>query len=123
MEAIDKPAIENLLILRGSTFGHAFRLENPDGTPIDLSGYTARMQIRRSINSATILLELTEGNGRIEFDSINGRITLKIASDITAGLAFSGRYDLEIVLPVIAGPDVVYRIAEGKIILSKEVTR
>lgn len=123
MFKIDKPATENLLILQGSSFNHVFRLKNPDLTPIDLTGYTARMQIRASKNSVAVLLDLTEGNGRIEIDGIDGKLTLLIDAITTSGLSKGGVYDLEIVLPQVSDPDIVYRIVEGKISISKEVTK
>jgi hypothetical protein len=88
--------------------------------PKDLTSYTARMQLRSSISSATVLLELTSGNGDIVLGGTEGSATLVLTATQTAALSFSTAvYQLELV----SGAGVVKRLASGTITLSKEVTR
>jgi hypothetical protein len=88
--------------------------------PKDISGYTARMQLRRSLADSTILLDLTSGAGQLLVGTANGLVTLTLTATATAALSFATAvYDLELV----SGSGVVDRIAQGKITLSKEVTR
>ena len=120
---IGTPVRLDLPFYTGSTFSRSFRLQNPDRTPIDLTGYTARMQVRASKNSSTVLLEFTETNGRIFIEHVDGRITISVNSDDSDLVTVGGVYDLEIVLPQPPDPDFVQRLAEGKFIVSRQATR
>jgi len=87
--------------------------------PKDLTGYTARMQIRESIDDATEILELLSPTD-INISIADARITITIADEVTETFTFdSAVYDLE--LESSAGE--VTRLIEGKIALDKEVTR
>ncbi|CAM5591887.1 hypothetical protein [Rhodanobacter lindaniclasticus] len=87
--------------------------------PVDLGGYTARMQVRASVAAADVLLELTTENGGITLDS-DGTVTLQASATATAAMAWTrGVYDLELV----DGGGVVTRLAAGSVEVSREVTR
>ena len=90
-----------------------------DGQAVDLSGCTARMQVREKVGSAVKLIELSTANGGIALGGTAGTITLSMTSAATAVLKF-GRavYDLEIV-PSGAEP---YRLLEGCLSLSTLAT-
>lgn len=89
-------------------------------TPVSLSGFTARMQIRESVESTTTLLSLTTENSRIALDNTAKTITLTISATDTAALDFStGVYDLELV----SGGGVVTELLNGNVLLDTEVTR
>lgn len=108
----------NLTVEQGSTFNLTLVYKDQRGYVIDLTGYSARMQMRSSVNSSTVALELTTANGRISIDGTSGKITLSIAAADTAGLSGAGVYDLELVNGLI-----VQRILEGSYTISPEVTR
>lgn len=85
----------------------------------DLSGYTARMQIRATQADDDVIHELTTLNGGISL-SADGQIALLITDTDTAAFDFTNAvYDLEL----IDGSGVVTTILEGKVTLSREVTR
>lgn len=87
--------------------------------PIDLSGVTARMQIRPKIDSTEIIDTLTTENGGIVLDNTLKTITLEIDESDTALYSFkSAVYDLE----VIKNNDVIPFLT-GTVLLTKEVTR
>lgn len=89
-------------------------------TPQDLASYTARMQVRATRDSTTVLLSLTTENTRIVLNNTLKRIEFLVLPAITAALSFvSAVYDLEMVH---SGGTVVPLMA-GKIRLRKEVTR
>lgn len=89
-------------------------------TPVDLAGYTARMQIRASVDSPTLLEELTTTNSKILLDNTAKTITLTLDATTTAAYTWStGVYSLEMVSP----SGVVETIATGNITLVKEITR
>lgn len=115
------PGRLDITIYQGATFKRIIRLKNSAMAEIDLTGSTARMQIRQAITDATPLIELTAANDRATItDAANGEITLWIADEDTAELDFfKGVYDLEIEY----SDGTVDRVLEGKVKLSKEVTR
>lgn len=87
--------------------------------PVDLSGYTARMQIRSKVTSEDVLLELTTENGGIILNNTLKTITVLITPIQTAALTFSSAvYSLEMEK---AGE--VTQLIAGNITLIKEVTR
>jgi len=50
-----------------------------DGTPIDLTGFSLRLMVRRQAYDPTAQFECTTFNGRIWFnDAVNGAFTLQI---------------------------------------------
>jgi hypothetical protein len=115
------PGSLDLVILQGSTFKRIIRLTDATPAAIDLTGCTARMHIRQTISDTETLIELTEANGRATItDEAGGEITLLIEDEDTAALDFTkGVYDLEIEY----WDGTVDRVLEGKVKLSKEVTR
>lgn len=109
----------DLYIEQGAEFTKRFIWKDSTGTPVNLTGYTARMQIRPTVGSDTVLMENTTENGRIALGGSAGTIDVTLGATITAELAKGGVYDLELVQTA----DDVVRFAEGQVTLSKEVTR
>ncbi len=92
-------------------------------TPIDLDGFTARLQIR-STEEATgdPLVELTTENGGITLDNTAKTITITIAASATEDLEFlTGVYDLELVSD--DATPVVTQLLKGSVTVEEEVTR
>lgn len=118
----------NMLCQQGASFARVIALEQPR-TPTEqnpaeyeiypLANHTARMQVRRTVESTTPLISLTTENGRIAINSAAGLITLSISAADTAALTSSGVYDLEI----ISSGGLVSRVIQGTFTLSLEVTR
>lgn len=91
-------------------------------TPKDLTGYTARAQIRASVGATEALLDLTTENGGISIDTDDHTVTLTISAADTAALDFKrGVYSLEMISN--DDPAVVTEIAEGSVTVLNEVTR
>lgn len=105
-------------IEQGATFELTFIYQDEAGNPFDLTGMTARMQLRRTYNSPTPLIELTNANNRIIFDPFAGKITLRISATDTTPLNGTGVYDLELI-----DGSTVNRILEGSFNICAEVTR
>ena len=82
------------------------------------------MQIRRTIESSTVMLSLTTENGRITVNPQAPTFTNEIFLTISAGDASSletdGVYDLEIIH---GATGVVSKVIRGKVTVIKEVTR
>lgn len=110
----------DLYIEQGATFLKSLLWKTSDDDPIDLTDYTARMQIREKLKDENPVIELTTENNRIILGGEEGTITLTISADDTSDLTIKkGVYDLELV----SGGGVVTRLLEGAITVAPEVTR
>jgi hypothetical protein len=119
-----------LLIKQGSTFdetwtwypGGAYNVATKTaiGSPVDLTGWSARMQIRRRAEDpGPPLLSLTDGDG-ITLGGEAGTIRIVIDADVSSAWTWrSGEYDLEMVDP----DGKPWRKLEGDVKVSPEVTR
>ena len=114
-------ATVNLTVEQGATWSQALQWKT--GTPataVDLTGYTARMDVRRTATSSETAVELTTENSRIAITAGTGTVTLSLTAAITAVLtAGSYIYDLELV----SSGGQVTRLCQGKFTVSAEVTR
>ena len=119
-----KPAKLKFTIYQGATFRKRLRWTNKaTGTPLDLTGCKARMQVRAEVESTEVLLELTTENGGITLGGTAGTIDFYVGATVTAAFTWErGVFDLEIIHPG-ALPDDVTRLAEGFVTVSPEVTR
>ena len=110
----------DLTINQGATFELTVTWKDSAGTAINLTGYSARMQVRETYSSSTSIVSLTNGAG-ITLGGAAGTIAIVISATTTAALTapFSGVYDLELVN---AG-GVVTRLLQGAATVTPEVTR
>lgn len=113
------PATYNFTIYQGATFERSFQVKGTDGNNLPTFGFDVRMQIRKSVDTATTVLSLTVGGGLIAINT-TGLITVFIPAGTTATLPGGEilAYDLE----MIDGTNVD-RILMGTITVSAEVTR
>jgi hypothetical protein len=87
----------DILIEQGATFSQIVTYKE-SGVAVNLTGYTARMQVRSHAGIGRSFIELTTANGRIALGGSAGTITLTISATDTAALtAGRGVYDLELV--------------------------
>lgn len=113
-------AAYDFVIEQGATLDKSFVWKDSTGTIINLTSYTARMQIRSSVSAAAALLELTTLNGRIIITGAEGKVRLLVPASDTAAITWKrGVYDLEL----ISAAGVVTRLLSGGVEISKEVTR
>lgn len=89
-------------------------------TPVDLDGYTARLQVRATEQATGApLLSLTSSAG-ITLDNTNKTITITISAADTADLDFAtGVYELEME----DGSGVVDQLLKGTVTVEPEVVR
>lgn len=109
----------NITIDQGTDWTEVYRLRDGAGELVDLTGYTARMHIRRDYDASATMVELTTQNGRIVLGGDEGTITLSLDAATTAGITRSGVYDIELV----SAGGIVYRPLRGDVNLRREVTR
>jgi hypothetical protein len=88
--------------------------------PVDLTGCTARMQVRESIDADAVLLSLSTTDGRIALGGAAGTISLRVEAEETAAITWkAGVYDLEVEF----ADGTVRRLLSGSVSVSPEVTR
>jgi hypothetical protein len=107
--------LANLEIDQGSDFVTQMILENDDGTPMDLRGFTVYSQFRKSYGS---VIGYTFQTAVV--DAINGIISLSL-SGVQSSAIRPGRfmYDVEIVNAI----PVKTRVVEGIVTINPEITR
>lgn len=89
--------------------------------PVDITGWTADMQIRKVKHSATVLAEYTTlSGGFITLDGPNGNILLDVPATQTAGYVF-GQAVYDLYVSDLSGRK--FRVAEGNVIVDETVTR
>jgi len=103
----------------GATFEKVIQITDSEGENVNITGYSARMQVRPSAASSTVLTELTTANTKISIDGANGKLTLAVPASETATFkAGNYVYDLETV-----NGSTVERILQGAFVVRAEVTR
>jgi len=110
----------NIVCDQGSSFTRTLEIKTAEGTVFSLTGYTARMEVRRTLDASTTIVSLTTANGRISINGALGVITLTLTASETAALTQSGVYDLEIVK---TATGEVHKVVRGEFKLEKEVSR
>jgi hypothetical protein len=114
---MEKPGTYQITMYQGATFDQQF-IWKIDDTPVDLTTYTARMQVRRDYGATDTIVDLTDGDGITlgEDGEIDIYIDAEDASDLPSG---SFVYDLELE----SDSGEVTRLLQGKFVISPEVTR
>ena len=120
----------SFVIEQGATLNLELQYKDSNGTPINLTNYSGRMQIRPSVTSTTVYITLSssldaDGTG-LNFSGSNGTtpptsgsIGVYISAASSSALNFDQAvYDLEIY-----SGSYVSRILEGQVKLSLNVTR
>jgi len=120
----------SFVIEQGATLNLELQYKDASGNPIDLTNYSGKMQIRPTVGSSDVIATLsssrdTDGTG-LNFSGSNGTtpptsgsIGVFISAASSSLFNFNEAvYDLEIY-----SGSIVTRILEGKVKLSKEVTR
>lgn len=117
-------ARHNIVIEQGATFPLYIVWKDPDGDPIDLTGYRIRMQVRQDPSATAKLVDFDSnapGTGMtIGSLGASGVIDIKLAPSVTSALSFKNA-DWDITATSSGG--IVYRLLEGKASVSLGVTR
>ncbi|KKN53573.1 hypothetical protein LCGC14_0600690 [marine sediment metagenome] len=115
-------AKEDIVIEQGATFARILTYKDSSGNPVDLTGYTAKMQIREHFDSSDVLVTADTSTGEITLGGVNGTITIILLANVTDILDFVwGYYDLELYPAGISIAAI--RLLQGVVKLSKQVTQ
>ena len=106
------PGRYNIAVVSGTTFqlSPQWLVNN---LPVDLTGYTADMQVRDVSNN--LITELSTGNGYAVITPATGTVTLTLSATQTAALTV-GNYNYGLNLTAPGG--TVYQILQGAFVLS-----
>lgn len=120
---------KDLYIEQGATwrFGFNWHHEGPPdangqptaGDPYDLTGWTIRMQVRKSQQSP-VIVDASTTNGKITTIPLEGRIDVKLTDEDTDMLTTrSALYDLE----AEDSSGDVYRLLQGRVTVDPNITQ
>lgn len=110
--------IYDITIEQGSDYSLGLVLRNSDNTLMDLTGYSARAQLRPKKDSTVLTASFVCA---VSSPATDGAITMSLSNAVTAGItAGTYYYDLEVHT---SNDSYVRRIIEGKAKIRQEVTR
>lgn len=104
-----------LSIEQGTTFSTTINVNENDGSPKDLSSYSARSQMRKSYYASS-----SKNFTMTKTDAAGGEITMSMSAANTANLT-PGRWVYDVEIEDLGG--VVTRIFEGIVVVMPGVTR
>ena len=108
-------ALSNIYIDQGSDFTTVISLTDSNNDALNLTGYSALAQIRKTHGSTTI--SATFGTA---LTTTTGQVTLTLADTVTAAMT-SGRYVYDVLLTDGSGDKT--RVLEGQAILTPGVSK
>lgn len=112
------PARYNISVFQGDTFSLQFAIDT-DGVPLNLTSFTAAMQVRPFASSTTKILDLTSAAG-ITLGGAAGTVVVTVSAATMAAAAVGRHvYDFELTSP----SGVKTKILVGAFIIIQEVTR
>lgn len=100
---------------QGSNFSSEVTVVDVNDSPVDLTNYTARGQIRRTYTSSTATSFATTIN-----NPISGKVSISLIAATTSAMK-PGRYVYDI--EIVSNTNIVTRVIEGQFILTPSVTR
>jgi hypothetical protein len=102
----------NLVIDQGTTYSVIINLDDENGDPLNIGGYSSRAQMRKHYTSSNAVSFATS--------LANGELTLSLSANQTSAI-IAGRYVYDAELIDSAGN--VTRIVEGIVTVTPEVSR
>ena len=111
--------IYNFMMDQGSVFSVALVYTDSSNVPINLTGFTAKMQLRQNYNSTDADLTLATATGEIVIVGATGSITVSATAVQTAALSPGFYvYDLELT----SGANIS-RLIQGQVTVAEQVTQ
>lgn len=109
----------NFTLEQGVPLTKTIFLKNANDTIKDLTGFTAKMQLKQYPAHSDVLLELSNTNGKININTVAGSVSMIFSAEDTASLLFSEvSYDL-----FLYNGSSTFRAIEGKITVKEVVTK
>ena len=110
---------KNFEVDQNATFSFIVEYKDNNGLPINLTGATAKMQVRDQKGGTKLAFSLTSPSGGIVIDPTNGKITIKMTPTQTSKLFYpKSSYDIM----VTDSNANKIKLLEGYMTLSRSVT-
>jgi hypothetical protein len=81
-------------LYRGDTWTRAWELRDAEGSPIGLTGASARLQVRDA--AGAVVISASTSDGRLTITPASGRIDMLVPYSATGIATGSYRFDLEV---------------------------
>ena len=107
--------IANIFIDQGADFSITVDVSDANGNQLNLTGYTAAAQMRKTYESSSVSETFTTS-----IAAADGQVTLSLTDTVTTALS-PGRYVYDLV--VTDGSSISTRVVEGQAIVTPGVTR
>tara|TARA_Y100000289_G_scaffold4533_1_gene4166 strand:+ start:90 stop:425 length:336 start_codon:yes stop_codon:yes gene_type:complete len=107
--------IANIFIDQGADFSITVDVSDANGNQLNLTGYTAAAQMRKTYESSSVSATFTTS-----IAAADGQVTLTLTDTVTTALS-PGRYVYDLV--VTDGSSISTRVVEGQAIVTPGVTR
>jgi hypothetical protein len=110
---------KNFEVDQNATFSFVLEYKDDNGNAIDLTGASAKMQVRDTKGGAKLAVTLTSPSGGIVIDPVNGKLTIKMTPTQTNKLFYpKSSYDLM----VVDSNGNKIKLLEGFMTLNRSVT-
>lgn len=83
-------------LVQGDTWDPELVYQNPDGTPVDLTGFTAKLQMRVDPEATAVLDLSSEPSGGLTIYPSEGRIQIVATSSMTSDIPPELTYQWEL---------------------------
>jgi len=110
---------KNFEVDQNATFSFVLEYKDNNGNAIDLTGASAKMQVRDTAGGTKLAVTLTSPSGGITIDPTNGKLTVKLTPTQTTKLFYpKSSYDIML----IDSNANKTKLLEGFMTLSRSVT-
>jgi hypothetical protein len=110
---------KNFEVDQNATFSFVLEYKDDNGNAIDLTGASAKMQVRDTAGGTKLAVTLTSPSGGITIDPTNGKLTVKLTPTQTTKLFYpKSSYDIML----IDSNANKTKLLEGFMTLSRSVT-
>jgi hypothetical protein len=106
-------AAVNIVVEQGTDYDEVFTVNNPDGSPLDLTGYTGAAKIRKFPESA-VSTPFTVG-----IVSAAGQVLVSLANTVTSNLK-QGRYYYDVIVTSPVGKKT--KVVDGMVLVNPSET-
>ena len=103
----------NITIEQGSDYQDVFTVKNPDGTPLDLTGYTASAAIKKFPTSTTTT------SFSFGIVTVAGQVVVSMANTVSNALD-GGRYYYDVVITA-TGTGKITKIIKGMALVNSSI--
>lgn len=102
------PAV-NIVVEQGTDYEEVFTVNNPDGSPLDLTGHSAAAKIRKFPDSTS------STSFNVGIVSTAGQVVVSLANTVTANLK-SGRYYYDVI--IISPQSKKTKVVDGMVLVN-----